>query len=100
MVKQIGVVPVNVLELNWIEKLNRRLGQYRDEGIDSYGAVAQAASDFKLSVLVEGEVCRIHHAPNGILVNCWINENNSIHAKGEASFDNNILWYTSEEVKR
>lgn len=86
------------LKQTWIEQLNLRTRQYREAGMDSYGAVAQAAADFKLSVLVEGDVCRIYKAPDGILVNCWINENDSGHAKGEASFDNNISWYTSEEA--
>ncbi len=90
---------MNDLEQIWIEQLNRRAGQYREAGMDSYSAVAQAAADFKLSVLVEGDVCRIYQAPDGILVNCWINENDSNHKQGEASFDNHISWYTSEEVK-
>ena len=87
------------LELNWIEKLNRRVGQYRDEGMDNYGAVAQAAADFKLSVLVDGDVCRIYQAPDGILVNCWISENDPGKANGGANFGNNIYWYTSQDVK-
>jgi hypothetical protein len=91
---------VNDMEQNWIEQLNRRTGQYREAGMDSYGAVAQAAADFKLGVLVEGDVCRVYQAPDGILVNCWIDENDTDHAKGEASFDNNISWYMSEEVKK
>jgi hypothetical protein len=90
---------VNDLKQNWIEELNRRAGQYRDAGMDSYGAVAQAAADFKLSVLVEGDVCRIYKAPDGILVNCWIDESDSNRANGSASFDNNIQWYTSEQVR-
>jgi hypothetical protein len=90
---------VNELEQNWIERLNLRAEQYRDAGMDSYGAVAQAAADFKLSVLVEGDVCRVYKAPDGILVNCWINENDSNQAKGGARFDNNISWYTSGEVE-
>ena len=88
------------LEQTWIEQLNRRASQYQDTGMDRYGAVAQAAADFKLSVLVEGDECRIYKTPDGILVNCWIDENGSNHAKGEARFDNNIYWYTREEVKR
>ena len=78
---------------NWIERLNHRAGQYRDSGMDGYGAVAQAAADFKLSVLVEGDACRIYQAPDGILVNCWIDENASGPIKSSASFDNNIQWY-------
>ena len=83
------------LQQSWIEQLNGRARQYQDEGMDSYGAVAQAAADFKLSVLVEGDVCRIYEAPDGTLVNCWINEEVSNRAKGSPSFDNNIEWYTS-----
>jgi hypothetical protein len=91
---------VNNLAQNWIEQLNNRARRYRDAGVDSYGALAQAAADFKLSVLLEGDVCRIYQAPDGILVNCWTNENDSNHAKGEASFDNNISWYMSDEENR
>ena len=83
------------LEQSWIEQLNRQARQYQDEGMDSYGAVAQAAADFKLNVLVEGDVCRIYEAPDGTLVNCWINESLSNRVKGSPSFDNNIQWYTS-----
>ena len=39
-------------EQSWIEQLNRRARHYRVAGMDSYGAVAQAAADFKLSVLI------------------------------------------------
>ena len=85
-------------EQSWIEQLNHRARHYRDAGMDSYGAVAQAAADFKLSVLVEGDVCRIYQAPDGILVNCWIDENGSNRATGNLSFDNNIQWYTREAV--
>jgi len=83
------------LEQSWIEQLNRQARQYQDEGMDSYGAVEQAAADFKLNVLVEGDVCRIYEAPDGTLVNCWINESLPNRAKGSPSFDNNIQWYTS-----
>jgi hypothetical protein len=83
-------------EQNWIEQLNRRARQYRDAGMDSYGAVAQAAADFKLSVLVEGDACRIYEAPDGILVNCWIDEKGSRPAKDRPSFDNSIQLYTKE----
>ncbi len=89
---------MNEMEQSWIEQLNRRARQYQDAGMDSYGAVAQAAADFKLSVLVEGDVCRIYEAPDGILVNCWISENATNRAKDDPSFDNSIQWYTSKTV--
>jgi hypothetical protein len=86
-------------KLSWIDQLNRRVRKYQDAGMDSYGAVAQAAADFKLDVLVEGDVCRIYEAPDGTLVNCWVNEAGSKRAKGSPSFDNNIYWYTSMAVE-
>ncbi|MDI6694234.1 MAG: hypothetical protein QME21_04250 [Anaerolineales bacterium] len=85
-------------EQNWIEQLNRRAKQYRDAGMDSYGAIAQAAADFKMSVLVEGDVCRIYEAPDGILVNCLIDENGSSQAKDRPGFDDSIQWYTQEKT--
>ena len=84
---------------NWIEELNRRVQQHRDVGMDRYDAVAQAAADFELNVLVEGDVCRIYQTPDGILVNCWINENGSNRADGNPSFDNNIDWFTITAVE-
>lgn len=86
------------LEQSWIEQLNRRARRYQDAGMDSYAAVAQAAADFKLSVLVEGDVCRIYEVPDGILVNCWINGNSSNQAKDRPGFDNSIQWYTKKKT--
>lgn len=90
---------MNEKEQSWIEQLNRRVRQYQDIGMDRFGAVAQAAADFKLNVLVEGDVCRIYEAPDGIIVNCWINENVSNQAKDSPSFDNSIQWYTRQVVE-
>lgn len=86
-------------ELSWIEQLNRLVRKYQDAGMDRYGAVAQAAADFKLGVLVEGDVCRIYEALDGTLVNCWVNESDYKRAKGSPNFDNNIYWYTSTAVE-
>lgn len=86
------------MEQSWIEQLNRRARQYQDAGLDSYGAIAQAAADFKLSVLVEGDACRVYGAPDGILVSCWINDDGSDRAEGSPSLANNIQWYTSTAV--
>jgi hypothetical protein len=84
-----GETQMSELQQSWIEELNRRVQQHQEAGMDRYDAVAQAAADFELNVLVEGDVCRIYQAPDGILVNCWLNEKD-----GSPSFDNNIDWFT------
>ena len=44
------------LQQSWIEELNHRVQQHQEAGMDRYDAVAQAAADFELNVLVEGDV--------------------------------------------
>ncbi len=83
-------------EQRWIEQLNRQARLYKDAGMDNYDAIAQAAADLKMRVIVEGDSCRIYEAPDGIFVNCWINENDSTRVKDGSSFDNSIQWYTSK----
>lgn len=81
-------------DLTWIEQLNNRAMQYQEGGMDSYGAVEQAAIDFKLSLLADGDVCRVYQTPDGTLVNCWVEETRSNKAQPGSRFDNNIQWYT------
>jgi hypothetical protein len=90
---------VSELQHSWIEILNRQTQHYQDAGMDGYDAVAQAAADFKLSVLVDGDYCRIYRAPGGILVSCWLNDYGSIQADGSLSYDKNIQWLTNMAVE-
>lgn len=83
-------------EQRWIEQLNHQTDRYKDAGMDSYDAIEHAAVDLKLRVIVEGESCRIYEAPDGIFVNCWVNENDSTRVEDGSSFDNSIQWYTSK----
>ena len=79
---------------NILEQLNARTKQYQDGGMDTFDAVDQAASDFKLSVISDGDMCRIYQTPDGVMVNCWIDEIQSSQAEARPRFDNNIAWYT------
>lgn len=80
----------------WIRELNSRAQQYQNEGMDAYGAVEQAAVDFKLTVLVEGDVCRVYQTPEGTLVNCWVDQIASNMAKGGQPSMNNTNWFTQK----
>jgi hypothetical protein len=85
-------------EQSWIKQLNRQAKLYKDAGLETYDAIAQAAADLKLHVLVDGDSCRIYEAPDGIFVNCWIDESDSTRIKDGSSFDNSIQWYTGKAV--
>ncbi len=84
-------------ERRWIEQLNRQAKLYRDAGMDTYEAIAQAAADFKLPVFVEGDDCRVYEAPDGIFVNCWVHDNDATQGKDGSNDDHSIQWYASKE---
>lgn len=79
-----------------IQQLNERVKAFTGEGMDAYDAVEQAASEFKLTVLSEGESCRIYETPDGMLVNCWLDRFVEGPGKKESPFDNQVGWYTKK----
>jgi hypothetical protein len=82
----------------WIKTLNQQANQYEANGMSAYDAIEQVASEMKLSVISEGDVCRVYQTPNGILVNCWVDQQPVEHAElPRPKFDNNIVWFTSEK---
>ncbi len=85
------------LKKSQIERLNDRARQYRYAGMNNYDAIAQAAADLKVPVLVEGDVCRVYDATDAILVNCWTDEDGSSRIASSMSPDNNISWYTDSD---
>ncbi len=82
---------------NWINKLNQQAKEYETKGLTSFDAIEQVASDFDLQILSEGDACRVYQTPDGMLVNCWVDENDRPGAKPmDVKFDNNIAWFTKK----
>jgi hypothetical protein len=80
-----------------IQDLNTRVKAFQSGGMNAYDAIEQAASEFKLSILSEGESCRIYETPDGMLVNCWLDQFVENPAKRNEPFDNQVGWYTQEK---
>lgn len=80
-----------------IQDLNSRVKTFQSGGMSAYDAIEQAASEFKLSILSEGDSCRVYEAPDGILVNCWLDQFVEGPAKKHEPFDNQVGWYTQKK---
>jgi len=78
----------------WVEQLNSQAQQYESKGLNSFDVIEQVASDFKLTMLSEGDTCRVYQTPDGVLVNCWVDETSKGDKLREFKFDHNIAWYT------
>jgi hypothetical protein len=80
--------------INLIQELNSRVKVFQTGGMSSYEAVEQAATEFRLSILSEGESCRIYETPDGMLVNCWLEQFVEGPVRAGEPFDNQVGWYT------